>query len=56
MSKNKKAEESSLAKMLEQPFEPPPMFYERKIKPQPEKVLIMKNQAKLTKGTKAYQM
>jgi hypothetical protein len=28
------------------------MFYERKAKPMPEKALIMKNSAKLTKGSK----
>ena len=39
---NKAREESSLQALLSQPFHPPPMFYERKAKPMPEKVIIMK--------------
>lgn len=56
MAKNAKANESSFAKMLEEPFQPPPMYYERRPKSQPEKALIIKHQAKLSKGTKAQQM
>ena len=34
--------------MLEQPYEPPPMFYERKVVMPPEKAIIMKESAKGT--------
>ena len=38
-----------MQQMLEQPFQPPPMFYERKPKPQPEKALVLKQQSKTGK-------
>lgn len=45
---NTKAKESSMQKMLEQPFQPPALYYERKPVAEPEKALILKHQAKLT--------
>ena len=42
---NKNAKDSSLVKLLEQPFQPPAMFYEKKQVPAPEKALVMKAHA-----------
>ncbi|CDW82200.1 UNKNOWN [Stylonychia lemnae] len=53
---NAKQKECSLQQMLDQPFCPPPMFYEKKAKPQPEKALILKQSAKLQKGNKSQQI
>jgi hypothetical protein len=42
MAINKQKKDSSLQKLLDQPYAPPPMFYEKKQILPPEKAVIMK--------------